>query len=82
MKIVATLILIASTTPALAGVPMDSFNSANAGLLPALATERSEESASLQGGPAQALVLMARRSRKSVAAPLSPAAEPVPETRK
>ena len=43
-----------------AGVPMDSFNSANAALVPSLAIERK-----IKKGPAQALVAMAEKRRQS-----------------
>lgn len=55
--------------PAFAGVPMDSMNSANAGLNPAVAVDRDGKKAASNHGPTQALVEMAQKKRKSVIEP-------------
>lgn len=64
----AAFAVLSLTSPALtwAGVPMDSFNSINAGLNPALAVNRRAEATSTNRGPTRALVLMAEKNRKSL----------------
>jgi len=66
IRVVAALSLGLSPIMVFAGVPMDSFNSANAALVPGLAIERADKKPGDKAGAAQALVQMAEKRRRSV----------------